>query len=132
MPAFDTDALVALVTPTHPHHVQARKQFDDAGQVFIHPAVAAEFTTVVRRQANKASLDGNRIARQHLLALLDQPRVRLDSNVDHDHAVERYLAWNPLSLTDAIVAESRWSYDRQDPVTFDQDIIKAAYRKDTP
>lgn len=132
MPAIDTDALVALVTPSHPHHAAASKLFDEAVQIYVHPAVAAEFTTVIRRNANKANLDGNRLARQHLKAILDQPRVRLDASVDHGDAVQRYMKAHPLSLTDAIVAESRWFYDRQDPITFDKAILKAAYRKDTP
>jgi predicted nucleic acid-binding protein len=130
MPAIDTDALVAIVTPTHPHHAAAAKRFDEAAQVFIHPAVAAEFTTVIRRQAHAAKLDGNRIARHHLQAILAQPRVQMAADIEHPAAVQRYMKTNSLSLADAFVAESRWSYDRQEPITFDKDVIKAAYRKD--
>ena len=128
MPAIDTDALVALITPGHPHHGEAVRRFEAAAQVYVHPAVACEFTTVVRRQANRAGEDGNKVARRTLKALLAQPRVRLDASVAHPDAVARYEGAPRLSLADAIVAEFRWHHDKQDPITFDQGILRAAHR----
>ena len=132
MPAIDTDALVALVTADHPHHAEAVRRFEDAVQVYVHPAVACEFTTVVRRQANRAGQDGNKAARRTLKALLAQPRVRLDAAVPHAAAAARYEASPRLSLADAIVAESRWHYDGQDPISFDQALLRAAHREHRP
>ncbi|MHB8634602.1 MAG: PIN domain-containing protein [Thermoplasmatota archaeon] len=129
MPAIDADALVALHTSTHPHHAKARRLFEQATQIYLHPSVATEFTTVLRRQANKANLDGNQVAREALRSLLAQPRVQMSVEVRHHDAVERYLSHPVLSFTDAIVAGFRWSADKQDPITFDKVLLKAASSK---
>ncbi len=131
MPAIDADAVVALHTSSHPNHREARRKFEAASQVYVHPSVVTEFTTVLRRQANKHGLDGNQIAREALQSFMAQPRVQLSVDVDHGDATQRYLANRTLSFTDAIVAEFRWSTDKQDPITFDKDVIKAAYAKPT-
>jgi predicted nucleic acid-binding protein len=131
MPAMDTDAAIALVTTTHPHHAEAVRQFEDAVQIYLHPSVVSEFTTVLRRQANQAGLDGNQVARQTLARLLEQPRVRLETGIDHDHAVDRYHASPPLSFTDAVVAEFRWHLDKAAPITFDKALAKAAAMRQT-
>ena len=129
MPAIDTDALVALHTSTHPHHSAARRMFEEAPQVYLHPSVATEFTTVLRRQANKAQLDGNKVAREALQGVLAQPRVQLSVDVSHKDATLRYLSSHGLSFTDAIVAQFCWSADKQQPITFDAAVIKASYDK---
>ena len=131
MPAIDADAMVALHTSTHPSHIEARRKFEAVGQVYLHPSVVTEFTTVLRRQANKQGLDGNAIAREALQSFMAQPRVQLSIDVDHGDATLRYLANRDLSFTDAIVAEFKWSADKQDPITFDKTVIKAAYAKPT-
>ena len=130
MPAMDADALVALVTSTHPHHVAARARFDAAGQIYLHPSVITEFTTVLRRQANRNGGDGNAVARQALETLLKQPRVKIETGIPHAGAATRYLRTNPLSFTDAVVAEFRWHLDKLDPITFDAAILKATRRSD--
>lgn len=129
MPAIDADALVALHTSTHPQHGEARRRFEAAGHIHAHPSVLAEFTTVMRRQATRQGLDGNKVAREALQSVLAQPRVRLSIDVDHGDAIRRYLANAALSFTDAIVATFRWSADKQDPITFDKAIVKAAHAK---
>lgn len=55
--------------------------------------------------------------------------VRLSIDVDHGDAFRRYLANGALSFTDAIVATFRWSADKQDAITFDKAIVKAAHAK---
>ena len=126
MPAIDTDAAVALVTTTHPHHSAARRRFDAATQVYLHPSVITEFTTVLRRQANRAGSDGNAVARQALATLLAQPRVKIEAGIDHAHAVQRYMGSPALSFTDAVVASFSAWFDKATPLTFDQAILRAA------
>jgi predicted nucleic acid-binding protein len=126
MPAFDTSVLVPLLDRGHPRHTEAARRFDAADQVLIHPAVASELTTVVRRLAKDRGQDGNRAARQALRALLEQPRVRLESELQADAALRRYLADAALSFTDALVAQMRWHHDQQEPVAFDDDLLRAS------
>lgn len=126
MPAFDASALVPLFVPGHPHEAPATVRFEEVGVVLVHPCVLAEMTTALRREAKNRGLDGNETARAALEALLAEPRVRVEPALAYDDAIARYLAFTGLSLTDAIVAELRWHHDRQEPVTFDRDLLRAA------
>lgn len=125
MPAFDADALVALVDAAHPHHVEAKHRFDSADQVLLHPSVVTEFTTVVRRHAKAKGIDGNVAAREALRNILTQPRVRLEERLAYPSAVARYMESKALSFTDAIVAQLAWQ-DQDPPVTFDTQLRRAA------
>lgn len=126
MPAFDVNVLVALVDEDHPHHPVATRLFDTAGTVLLHPCVLTEFTTVIRRHAKSIGQDGNAAARRALRAVLAQPRVTVEPSIPEADAIARYLAFPGLSFTDAVVAEMRWHHDRQEPITFDQGVVKAS------
>lgn len=122
MPLFDTSALVPLFDEAHPNHKKATAAFQAADLVLLHPCVVLELTTVLRRLGKAARLDGNRAAREALVVLLQEPRVRMEGN--HDAAVELFLADTRISFTDAIVAVSGSGVDA--PVAFDDAISKAA------
>jgi predicted nucleic acid-binding protein len=124
LPAIDSDAVVALMTTTHPHHAEARRQFDAASHIYLHPSVITEFTTVLRRQAKKNGLDGNAVAREALDTLLKQPRVTIELGIDHHQAADRYAKTTTLSFTDAVVADFQFHLDRQPPITFDAALAK--------
>jgi predicted nucleic acid-binding protein len=127
MPAFDTDALVALFDEAHPHHKEARDEFLQADAVLLHPCVISEFTTVVRRLAKDAQQDGAAVARQTLHALLQQPRVSITRNIGYEDAIQLYTVAPNLSFTDAVVSEMRAWGDKKFPVTFDKN-IEASYK----
>lgn len=124
MPVFDSDALVALFDADHPHHAEAKRQFEGADHVLVHPSVVTEFTTVVRRHAKAKGLDGNVAAREALGDVLEQPRVRIEERLVYPAAVARYMESNTLSFTDAIVAQLAWQ-DQNPPVTFDGQLRRA-------
>lgn len=126
MPAFDTDALVALVDQDNEHHAEARRRFVQADLVLLLPSVLSEFTTVVRRHARAKRMDGNKAARKALSQLLAEPRVRVEAQLDYLAASKRYLETPGLSYTDALVAQMRWHHDQLDPVTFDKAVLRAA------
>lgn len=125
MPLFDTSALLPLFNPGHSHHDDAKKAFESCGQVVLHPLVIHEFTTVVRRLAKDRGADGNEEARRGLLALLAEPRVKVRADMDYDAAIDRYIAAPRLSFTDAVVAGSRFHYDKEEPIAFDDHLLKA-------
>lgn len=123
MPAFDASALVPLFDAAHPRHDEARRRFREARQVLLHPCTVAEMTMVVRRIAKDHGRNGNKVARQALSSLLEQPRVRIEASLDYEAAVAMYLDTNKLSFTDAVVAQMRHHHDRKAPVTFDDDLL---------
>lgn len=127
MPAFDTNVLIALIDEDHAQHQEAKQRFDGAQEVLLHPCIVAEFTTVVRRLAKDAGMDGNRAARDALQGLLAQPRVRIVNHMDHADAVQLYMAEPKLSFADAVLSEMRWGFDRQESVTFEP-AIRASWK----
>lgn len=125
MPIFDTSALVPLFIENHPRHADAKKAFNDAEQVVLHPCVIAELTTVVRRFTKDAGEDGNAAARKTLLRLLRQPRVVVRADMPYEDSIELFLVDPRISFTDAIVSESQSHMDKQEPVSFDEGIWRA-------
>lgn len=118
MSVFDASVLIPLFMQRHPHHEAAKKHFENADLVLLHPCVIDEFTTVSRRLANDQGLDGNRYARTSLQALLNEPRVRVRSEMNYDDVVALYLAAPRLSFTDAVV--QRLALDQKTkPLSFD-------------
>lgn len=127
MTVWDTSAIIPLFDPDHEHHAAARRRFEEAEEVWLHPCVVLETTTYIRRQAKDQGGNGNRVAREFLAGLLNQPRVRVAQEMNADAAVEKYLGAGSLSFTDACVlalAQSRGMA----LVAFDRRLGKAATR----
>jgi predicted nucleic acid-binding protein len=131
-PAFDTSALVPLFDPSHERHAEASKSFDEATAVLIHPCVLAEFTTVLRRLARASGRDGNKVSREALANLLQQPRVRVEADVDHAEAVSLFQENARLSFTEAVVLAMRNHKGAGAPVTFDENVLAALHRLRKP
>ncbi len=101
MPVIDTSFLVAVFDEDHPRHQSARQKMKTDSLLYLNGGVIGEFTTIVRRHANDAGLDGEQVARELLERLETLQTVRYSSMEDPAAVSRVYRDNRGISYVDA-------------------------------
>jgi predicted nucleic acid-binding protein len=128
MPVLDTSVLVPLFDADHPDHAQARERVGAPILLHVSGGVIAELTTVLRRRAKDAGLDGSRVAREALSKLEGLRGFRHAASYDADAVSRVYQAHSALSYVDALGIVL--ALDLGEPLLTFDDRQMAAYRRE--
>ena len=124
MAVVDSSVVIAAFDSSHPHHATARRALDRELVVGVCSTVIEESTRILRRMANDAGQDGNRIARESLASLRAMGGYRHLADDVEEAATKRYTDNPRLSFVDAWTIELAKATG-QDLLTFDRDHLKA-------
>lgn len=126
MTVADTSVILALLDETHPRHHEARGALAN-GWITVTRGTLAETSTVVRRLAKDAGIDGNAAARRAVDGVCALAGFREAPPTDLDAVTGVFRRERPLSFADAWALVA--SVEGNEPlVTYDKPLLRA-YRK---